>query len=221
MSEPVDHPLRATLSGLMHQRTIPVFASPAVVRSWVSLVGDEERAAEAEWVATLEASEPASEDGRLAHTGAGGGMIWERHGEFSTWLKYDSAPDPRFAARKGLGFCTLRTADFGWLCGAPGRIFRSVEIVVARAEPKPAQFDGVIDLARAFQLLAANPAKLLGVDAGVLAEGAQADIAVIDPDRPWIVDSRKMAAAAGNTPFDRQPVQGRVVALFKGGARVS
>ena len=49
----------------------------------------------------------------------------------------------------------------------------------------------------------------------------QADIAVIDPDRPWIVDSRKMAAAAGNTPFDRQPVQGRVVALFKGGARVS
>lgn len=149
MSEPVDHPLRATLSGLMHQRTIPVFASPAVVRSWVSLVGDEERAAEAEWVATLEASEPASEDGRLAHTGAGGGMIWERHGEFSTWLKYDAAPDPRFAARKGLGFCTLRTADFGWLCGAPGRIFRSVEIVVARAEPKPAQFDGVIDLAQA------------------------------------------------------------------------
>jgi dihydroorotase len=29
-----------------------------------------------------------------------------------------------------------------------------------------------------------------------------------------------MAASAGNTPFDRQPVQGRVIALFKGGAQV-
>jgi dihydroorotase len=77
--------------------------------------------------------------------------------------------------------------------------------------------DGVIDLARAFALLATNPANLLGVAAGTLAEGAEADLAIVDPDRPWIVDSNKMAAAAGNTPFDRQPVQGRVVALFKGG----
>jgi dihydroorotase len=60
--------------------------------------------------------------------------------------------------------------------------------------------DGVIDMARAFDLLAANPARLLGVDAGVLSVGAQADIAIIDADKPWIVDSNKMAAAAGNTP---------------------
>ncbi len=80
--------------------------------------------------------------------------------------------------------------------------------------------DGVIDLTRAFALLAANPARLLGVDAGLLATGMQADIALIDPAKPWVVDSGKMAAAAGNTPFDRQPVQGRVLALFKGGAAV-
>ena len=80
--------------------------------------------------------------------------------------------------------------------------------------------DGVIDMARAFQLLAANPAALLGVDAGVLAQGMQADLALIEPERPWIVDSDKMAASAGNTPFDRQPVQGRVCALYKGGASV-
>lgn len=80
--------------------------------------------------------------------------------------------------------------------------------------------DGVIDMARAFTLLAGNPAALLGVRAGRLETGLEADIALIDPERPWIVDSDKMAAAAGNTPFDRQPVQGRVVALFKGGTRV-
>ena len=80
--------------------------------------------------------------------------------------------------------------------------------------------DGVIDLARAFALLAANPARLLGVNAGELRVGAQADLAIVDPVRPWVVDSNKMAAAAGNTPFDKRPVEGRVIALFKGGAAV-
>ena len=80
--------------------------------------------------------------------------------------------------------------------------------------------DGVITIERAFALLSRNPARLLGVDAGELAVGMQADVALVDADRPWIVDSDKMAAAAGNTPFDRQPVQGRVAGLWKGGLRV-
>lgn len=145
MTEPADHPLRAALSQLMHERTIPVFASPAVARSWVMLVSDEERAAETDWVARL--GETA--DGRMAQMSEHSGVIWERHGEFSTWLKYDAGIDPRFAARKGLGFGAIRTADVEGLQGAPGRVFRSVEIVVARAEPKPTQFDGVIDLTQA------------------------------------------------------------------------
>lgn len=80
--------------------------------------------------------------------------------------------------------------------------------------------DEVIDMARAFALMAGNPARLLGVEAGELAVGKEADIAIIDAEAPWIVDSRKMEAAAGNTPFDRQPVQGRVTALWKGGLAI-
>lgn len=80
--------------------------------------------------------------------------------------------------------------------------------------------DGLIDFPRAFALLAGNPAELLGVKAGALREGHDADIALIDHDRPWIVDSGKMAASAGNTPFDGQPLQGRVKALWKGGVEV-
>lgn len=80
--------------------------------------------------------------------------------------------------------------------------------------------DEVIDLPTAFRLLATNPAELLGVDAGALEVGLQADIAIVDADRPWIVSSAKMAAAAGNTPFDGQGVQGRVLALWKGGLKV-
>ena len=80
--------------------------------------------------------------------------------------------------------------------------------------------DGVIGMERAFDLVARNPARLLGVDAGELRPGAEADIALVDPEKPWVVDSTRMAASAGNTPFDRQPVQGRVIGLWKGGVAV-
>ena len=81
--------------------------------------------------------------------------------------------------------------------------------------------DGVIDLPRAFDLIAWRPAQLLGVDAGVLETGKQADLALVDPERAWVVDSAKMSARAGNTPFDRLGVQGRVTALYKGGVRIA
>ena len=58
-------------------------------------------------------------------------------------------------------------------------------------------------------------------DRGVIAPGKRADIVLIDPDRPWVIDCRKMAATAGNTPFDRQPAQGRATAVWKGGVRLS
>ncbi len=80
--------------------------------------------------------------------------------------------------------------------------------------------DGVISLSCAFQLLAGKPAELLGVNAGRLTVGTEADLAIVDQDHPWIVGSGRIAASAGNTPFDKQPVQGRVLALFKGGAKV-
>jgi dihydroorotase len=80
--------------------------------------------------------------------------------------------------------------------------------------------DGVIDTSRAFDLTARNPARLLGVPAGELAEGLEADLALIDADAPWIIDRRKMEATADNTPFDRQGTQGRVLGLWKGGLRL-
>ncbi|MEP5485206.1 MAG: amidohydrolase family protein, partial [Parasphingorhabdus sp.] len=77
--------------------------------------------------------------------------------------------------------------------------------------------DGTISIGRLFELLSTNPAKILGVDAGLLRSGYEADFILIDEDSPWQVDTRKMAAAAGNTPFDGLPVQGRVTAIYKGG----
>ncbi len=77
--------------------------------------------------------------------------------------------------------------------------------------------DGRISMGRLFELLATNPARILGVNAGSIAAGKEADLIFVDPDAPWQVDSEKMAALAGNTPFDKLPVQGRVRKIMKGG----
>ena len=77
--------------------------------------------------------------------------------------------------------------------------------------------DGHVSMNRLMALLAANPARILGVEAGSFTPGSAADIIFIDPDTPWQVDSAKMAAAAGNTPFDKMPVQGRARRIMKGG----
>jgi dihydroorotase len=77
--------------------------------------------------------------------------------------------------------------------------------------------EGTVSLGRLFELLATNPARILGVNAGSIEAGKEADLIFIDPDTPWQVDSEKMAALAGNTPFDKLPVQGRVRKIMKGG----
>jgi dihydroorotase len=77
--------------------------------------------------------------------------------------------------------------------------------------------DEMLSIERLFALLAANPAKVLGVATGTLEVGAPADLLLLDPDAPWQVDGDTLHAKAGNTPFDGLPVQGRVLRLFKGG----
>ncbi|WP_404333429.1 dihydroorotase [Sphingomonas sp. MMS12-HWE2-04] len=80
--------------------------------------------------------------------------------------------------------------------------------------------DELLPIERLFGLLAANPARILGLDTGTLAPGKPADLVVLDPEAPWVINSTRMAARAGNTPFDRLPVQGKVIELFKGGTPV-
>ena len=80
--------------------------------------------------------------------------------------------------------------------------------------------DEVIDLGRAIALLTDFPARLLQVEAGRLERGAEADLVLIDPDKPWIIDSGSLEGIAGNTPFDGQPTQGRTIRVIKGGTEL-
>ncbi len=77
--------------------------------------------------------------------------------------------------------------------------------------------DGLIDAARLHDMLSAAPSRILGLDSGTLSEGAPADIMIYNADTPWIVDGPSFVASAGNTPFHRLPVQGRVTATIKSG----
>ncbi|WP_031239008.1 DUF3422 domain-containing protein [Asticcacaulis sp. AC466] len=147
MTSPNDHDLRRSLSDLMHERTLPIYRTPVAVRSWVYLVTEAERAAESAWIDHLDPG--AGDRSRLARIGDTGGAIWERHGEFSTWLKYDTDISLSADVKKTLGFGKIRMAEFDWLDAAPGWVFRSVEISVLPYEPKDAQLQTVIDLTQA------------------------------------------------------------------------
>jgi dihydroorotase len=81
--------------------------------------------------------------------------------------------------------------------------------------------DGVVSMQRLFELLSLNPSRLLGVDSGKLEAGAPADLVFFDADSPWQIDAAKFAGQAGNTPFDKLPVQGRVLKTMKGGRDLS
>ncbi|MBI0474441.1 dihydroorotase [Sphingomonas sp. MA1305] len=80
--------------------------------------------------------------------------------------------------------------------------------------------DGRVTLDRLFALLAAHPAKILGLDAGTLELGKPADLMLFDADTPWQIDGTAFSGGAANTPFDGLPVQGRVLRLWKGGREV-
>ena len=59
--------------------------------------------------------------------------------------------------------------------------------------------------------LTVEPAALLGLDAGRLAKGKKADLVMFDPDRGWKVVADDFRSKSKNSPFDGQPVQGKVL----------
>lgn len=76
---------------------------------------------------------------------------------------------------------------------------------------------GDITLSRLLKALTANPAALLGRPAGRLAPGAPADLALIDPDLPYVLDKRRLKSRSKNSPFDEARLQGAAVLTVVGG----
>jgi dihydroorotase len=69
---------------------------------------------------------------------------------------------------------------------------------------------GRISVKRAIELLSTNPARVLNLPGGSLAEGAPADIVVIDPDRRVTIDASRHVSKSKNTPFNGWELRGAV-----------
>jgi dihydroorotase len=69
----------------------------------------------------------------------------------------------------------------------------------------------------ALSRITADPARVLGIDAGHLAIGAVADVCLFDPDAWWTVDRRALRSQGKNTPFLGLELAGKVRFTIVGG----
>ena len=71
--------------------------------------------------------------------------------------------------------------------------------------------NGEISLPDALKRLTIAPARILGLETGMLAEGRRADLVIFDLDRGWKVVADDFLSKSKNSPFDGRPVQGQVL----------
>jgi dihydroorotase len=76
---------------------------------------------------------------------------------------------------------------------------------------------GLIGLPRLVEMLSVNPARILKVTGGSLAEGVPADITMLAPDLRVTVAAASMKSKSKNTPFDGWQLWGGVGATIVGG----
>lgn len=70
--------------------------------------------------------------------------------------------------------------------------------------------ENVIDLMQLITIMSVTPSKIMGINKGTLAEGADADIAIIDLNKKYIVDSSRFLSKGKNTAFNGWELNGVV-----------
>ena len=68
---------------------------------------------------------------------------------------------------------------------------------------------GILSLPEAVSKLSFNPARILGISAGVLEKGSAADLAIIDPEMEYTLEEKDILSKSKNTPFLGKPLKGR------------
>src|SRR6266699_1743720 len=79
---------------------------------------------------------------------------------------------------------------------------------------------GELSLLVLFKAMSTRPAQLLGLPGGTLKPGAPADLIIVDPEAPWVLDPAGLKSKCKNTPFDEAKLQGRTVRTIVGGRTV-
>ena len=73
------------------------------------------------------------------------------------------------------------------------------------------------ELKTLIKTLTCNPAKILNINAGNLSIGADADIAVVNLDKPWVIEKEKIKSKSKNTAIEKRKMQGKVEKTFING----
>lgn len=60
------------------------------------------------------------------------------------------------------------------------------------------------------RVMSYNPAKLLGIDRGIIAEGKVADLTIFDPNREYVFLKDKIVSKSKNTPWINKKLKGQV-----------
>ena len=74
-----------------------------------------------------------------------------------------------------------------------------------------------IKLDKLLASLTSNPAKILGINKGNLEVGNDADLCVIDINKPWVVKQSELKSKSKNTPIENRKLQGQVLKTFMKG----
>ncbi|MCU0722549.1 MAG: dihydroorotase [Planctomycetes bacterium] len=76
---------------------------------------------------------------------------------------------------------------------------------------------GLVSLPRLISALTVAPAGVLNLRKGTLADGADADVTLIDLKKEWVIDASKFRSKSRNCPFQGRAVKGKAVAVLVGG----
>ncbi|WP_299864183.1 dihydroorotase [uncultured Hoeflea sp.] len=117
-----------------------------------------------------------------------------------------SAHDPQDVDTKRLPFADAENGAIGLetLLSAALRLYHS----------------GDVPLMRLIEALSTRPAEILGLEAGSLKVGARADIALIDPEHPWVLSKDDIVSRSKNSAFEDARFTGKVLQTLVAGVTV-
>jgi dihydroorotase len=111
---------------------------------------------------------------------------------------------PHLAEEKELEFQYAPFGIIGLDCALP-------LYIKALVEP------GHIGWMKLIDMMSTAAARIVKLDKGTLAAGADADVTIIDPDAEWTIDMEQFKSKSRNCPFHGWKVKGRAVATIVGG----
>jgi dihydroorotase (multifunctional complex type) len=92
--------------------------------------------------------------------------------------------------------------------GAPG-LETMLPLLLTAVHQQQLSYDDLV------RLTAAGPARVFGLaDKGRIAEGAHADLVIVDPNEQWKIEGAQMKSRCGWTPFEGWQVRGKIEKVF-------